>query len=464
MLIDKKKYKNKNNNNNLTKEKNEKVFFCGPKSQLGRRLAYTEICNNQLKYHNKCNISLYSLLCCYNIEDIKKYTEKTKLKILNIDNDFDENHILFIICETSGIIIDPIIQKFRTTNYVFTKYAINRIINLCPSIPIDYKNERSVYSTLILHCPYPMGGEINILSENNNKNVFMAYNNMEKNNLLPNYLSIFHNKVKHTENLLKIVDENTNKENFDNNSDMDSINDNISCIDNNNEDDNSLNENIFDNDNNIENDVNNDVINNINDDNILEHTNFCLHHNNFKDMEHNTKQYITYNDIFYQKNYKNFVGNEKAKAIQYMQNEVQLNNKELNDLLLNYKTTNTNNNSLIIDVNDKANRLLTLTNKINDMKNDMNCKNQLEVINILNKYLENSPFEEKYGKSKQFIGFVSGQGGTGKSEIIKLITESINISYGKVKGKYGQTINVGPTGSSGIFYFLILYNNNIISI
>ena len=79
----------------------------------------------------------------------------------------------------------------------------------------------------------------------------------------------------------------------------------------------------------------------------------------------------------------------------------------------------------------------------------MLCCTNLPGNNIYEKYLKNDPFSCNHSKDKQIIGFISGQGGTGKSEIIRILTEMANLTYGKSEGIYGKTINVAPTGSAG---------------
>ena len=83
------------------------------------------------------------------------------------------------------------------------------------------------------------------------------------------------------------------------------------------------------------------------------------------------------------------------------------------------------------------------------MKSKIECRDQLDVINTYEKYLKNNPFCSNHNKDKQIIGFISGQGGTGKSEIIRLLTEMANLTYGRSEGIYGKTINAAPTGSAG---------------
>jgi hypothetical protein len=49
-------------------------------------------------------------------------------------------------------------------------------------------------------------------------------------------------------------------------------------------------------------------------------------------------------------------------------------------------------------------------------------------------------------RNEQLIMFVSGEGGTGKSHLIKLITEYAALKFGKSKRRYGHVIRWAPTG------------------
>ena len=44
--------------------------------------------------------------------------------------------------------------------------------------------------------------------------------------------------------------------------------------------------------------------------------------------------------------------------------------------------------------------------------------------------------------------FMTGEGGTGKSEVIKHLVEYTRLYFGKQKRIYGSAMAMGPTGSS----------------
>jgi hypothetical protein len=432
----------KNNQN-----KSESVLFKGPKSQMGRRIAYSEICDSQLNQFNQCQVTLFSILSCYNIQSITDSSiSKVKLnKIIYLHN---LNVGPITISDDTGLVNNiPPIQKFRTNNFVFTKYRKNWIINLCPKIPIDYNNERSVYSTLILHCPYPLGGEKNLIIKN--KSIIETYEIYEKNKLIPKYVEKLHKKIKESESLFSNLNEDNILEfRSDNNFNNDNINDNNNEIFN---EQNNNNNNISLND--LEELLNQQSEQNNNDTklNIIYPINYNINNNNNNNnnvLSCETSEIIIYRD---------FIDTKLKEAIEFREQKFQINN---NDKLIMKNSTWTNipNHSYTYDVHDSVNRLRILNEKLLSMSLNSDCNNQLEVINKYKKYLPNYPFDSNHNKDKQIIGFVSGQGGTGKTEIIKILTEYCNVTFGKTEGKFGQTLNCGPTGSSGIIIFIILFN------
>ena len=48
-------------------------------------------------------------------------------------------------------------------NTVYTRLRKDCVVNLCPYVPVNDSDERSCYSTLLVHIPWPWGGEEEIL-------------------------------------------------------------------------------------------------------------------------------------------------------------------------------------------------------------------------------------------------------------------------------------------------------------
>ena len=105
--------------------------------------------------------------------------------------------------------------------------------------------------------------------------------------------------------------------------------------------------------------------------------------------------------------------------------------------------------------------------KLDDMKNQMN-KEQMATFNIIeNKVLEsendytltfqedgptstisNSTSSSSILQQPPLFMFLSGEGGTGKSFIIKAVEILVRTTYGKTLGDWGPVLIIAPTGNS----------------
>lgn len=76
--------------------------------------------------------------------------------------------------------------KFRIDGIVYTLKKRPVVINLSPHIPYDPINEKSCFSLLLMHYPWPVHGESAIVvSESINK-----VKNLLQNDLFPHYIKI----------------------------------------------------------------------------------------------------------------------------------------------------------------------------------------------------------------------------------------------------------------------------------
>jgi hypothetical protein len=67
------------------------------------------------------------------------------------------------------------------------------------------------------------------------------------------------------------------------------------------------------------------------------------------------------------------------------------------------------------------------------------CGRQRLAFDIATSYINGS-------RTGQLQMFMSGEGGTGKSEVIKFIMEYTRLFFGKTRGLYGPVVALGPTG------------------
>ena len=131
-------------------ESSASAIESGPNSALGKRLAYQSLVIQQREtYDGKCYVSLFSLYTSYtvSIENKKVYPAPALLRI-----------------DDRGIIISTSKNhKFMIYSTVYTRLRKDCVVNLCPYVPVNDSDERSCYSTLLVHIPWPSDGEEELL-------------------------------------------------------------------------------------------------------------------------------------------------------------------------------------------------------------------------------------------------------------------------------------------------------------
>lgn len=131
----------------------------------------------------------------------------------------------------------------------------------------------------------------------------------------------------------------------------------------------------------------------------------------------------------YNEYYTNFIRDSQEDYINKMKAENQIG--EIDEI------DNTSQvNRYITKVNNYINRLAELKENV-----ELLTKKQLEAYNTAAEYINGS-------KGAQMMMFVTGEGGTGTSFLIKLIMEYANIIHGKQKGLYGSAVALAPTGAA----------------
>ena len=121
-------------------EDSDSAVECGLNSAMGKRMAYQLLVIQQREnYDGKCNITIYSLYTSYNVSvaSTKVYPAPS---LLHVDD--------------GGIIISTLKNhKFMIQNTVYTRLRKDCVVNLCPYVPVNDSDERSCYSTLLVHIP-----------------------------------------------------------------------------------------------------------------------------------------------------------------------------------------------------------------------------------------------------------------------------------------------------------------------
>lgn len=169
---------------------NQDAAPCGVHSHIGKRIAYAEIMQQQQSlpdYNNptKNRLTLFSLLTSFTIENNTPSHLGKSSKIPPL-YELDAN----------GIVLNPI--KCYTENYVYVPLQKLKVLNLSPSIPINDKDSRSAFSTLLLHVPWM--SEQNLYGQHSTPTEHLQY--LIENELLPSYLLAHRHRTHRSEQVL----------------------------------------------------------------------------------------------------------------------------------------------------------------------------------------------------------------------------------------------------------------------
>jgi DNA replication protein DnaC len=362
----------------------------GPNSATGKRKAYENLLVQQkLTNGGQCNFTMFNLFTSYRASAATTQ-DKSKLKsppLLKVD-------------DGGTIILTKNTRKFIVQDTVYTRYRRDCVINQCPYVPLNDSDERSCYSTLLLHTIWPIEGEINVL--HGSETAVECLRRLKVQNEIPQYVK---SAVESIQNSHVLRSNTGSREN-----NCESDNDN-----NDDENDDAINE-----------DLNDDNVD-VSDQQTGDHnsSNTGIEPSNVTDGKH----IISNITARFNEYYANFIRNSQEDYINKMKAENQINSS---DEISNSSLFHTN----ITRVNNYNSRLAQLENNVKLL-----TRKQLQAYNTAAEYINGS-------KGRQMIMFVTGEGGTGKSFLIKLIMEYANIIHGKQKGLYGSAVALAPTGAA----------------
>jgi hypothetical protein len=171
----------------------DKPYKAGLKSHSGKRQAYELLMKQQRTDWGNCHITFYALLANFTMAEFNSNTKtQSKLSLpplLHIDE--------------WGKIANTDIDSFRIENIVFKKRKKNAVLNPCPYIPIDKLSDVSCYATLLLHVPWPPGGEADIAKSMSPVN---RLKEAENNKELASYAEPLLKRIKRSHQLLEQQD------------------------------------------------------------------------------------------------------------------------------------------------------------------------------------------------------------------------------------------------------------------
>jgi len=164
-----------------------------PNSSLGKRAIYSEVLKQQ---GPDSDLTMFALFSSYRVSiasKCKENEENDDMKDDNDNDDVDEHETIAIQDESSTItqlgkrkrptksritwVTNPVLQmdglflhRSSSKNFVVNNYRFSQltnservIIHCSPYIPFEPENDRSAFSLLLLHVPWPNGNESNIV-------------------------------------------------------------------------------------------------------------------------------------------------------------------------------------------------------------------------------------------------------------------------------------------------------------
>ena len=361
-------------------EDSESAVECGLNSSMGKRMAYQMLVIQQREnYDGQCFVTLYSLFTSYSVTVASK-------KVYPAPE--------LLIIDAYGIIISTSKNhKFMINTTVYTRLRKDCVVNLCPYVPVNDSDERSCYSTLLVHIPWPCVGEDEILR--GYESAVECLYDLKLSGNIPEY-------VNYTLELLQ-------KSNI--------IRENVGV--NINQVDEQSDEYLYKN----SSDENNFIVYNSN--MSQDGDNICIplnpNNNSIESMTNITPANMRY--------CKHFIQNVQNKRLDDLKTENSINLLHSNDEI------SCGGNSYC-KVNNYTERFEKLQNNVSRL-----TKQQLKAYNIAVEYISGA-------RNSQMLMFVTGEGGTGKSFLISLIMEYTQICHGKQKGIYGSALAVAPTGAA----------------
>jgi hypothetical protein len=359
------------------------VFQRGAGTQLGRRQAYQCFVEQQRNKYGACHVTFYLLLTYFslNISATKKRHSEPPLLLIDEKGE-----------------ITTEIQKFQIGDTRYVRKATAVVVNLSPFLPLNHFEENSCFMNLLMHHPWPMGGEKNLAEEQHTVVDQFAY--LLDNELFPQYIMkalqpaltrppAFHQDILTNNHFVNEDDEQEQED--DEQHHINNIVDNDTFLD-------------------AEIDLGLPTVGQDG-----------QPHPNVHNIPHKQMQ-----------GYTNFIANALLDfKVEYAKdNQIEYSSADFNFVY-------TRNGMPPHPVKDYANRKLKVEAAIADLKNERQVF-----------ALEKAMSHIYGGVDKQLLMFCSGQGGTGKSRVIELLTEICRLHYGKQPGEYGAVILAGPTGTS----------------
>ena len=360
----------------------ESAVESGPNSALGKRRAYENLVVQQREsYDDQCFVTLFTLLSSYSISTPKVLKlSPPPLLIVNSDG-------IIALSSTS--------RKFMIMDIVYTRLRKDCVVNLCPYVPLNDMDERSCYSTLLIHIPWPIEGEDNILR--GYKSAVDCLSVLKSDEKIPRYVK-YYLDLSHRSDTLR---QNVGTILTSGISDDDEMMMYSNCADENN----------F-------NSERDDYSNEISDQLLVSVDLLSNNMGVLKNISRGNKQY-----------FMDYIKNQQNIYLHNLSYENSISSDVENPCL---NEGNTNN----VNVNNHSERVESLQINVSKLTSQ-----QLKAYSVAVDYISGK-------RESQMMMFVTGEGGTGKSFLISLIMEFTQIFHGKQGGLYGSALAIAPTGAA----------------
>jgi hypothetical protein len=382
----------------------------GYESSIGRRDAYyifmTQQRNLPTNTDRECHVSLFALFTSFSVR-----AKLSKETVAQPD---------LILLDDKGFIANP--HRFCIDGMVFTVNRRKTVINMSPFRPVDLGDEKFCRATLLLHVPWPLDGEDAIVSSSSS--AVETLNQLLNSDNIPVFLRELlktqEQSQAHYSGLADDFDENTttdgeaDAQTTDLHADDDHIETAFPGVDAEG-DDEYLEQNHTS-------------------DELL---NFAteMEKKEREDDKRGNKSYRKHVRKISKRQYAEYESFIDRKKQEYMTKYaaanqlVQLSNVPKRDDF-EFKAERK------VNVDNFDNRLKALEKGISDLKG-----RQLNAFKTATSHISGSI-------NNQLIMFMSGEGGTGKSKVIKLLVEHTMLHFGRQKGFYGAAVAMAPTGSA----------------
>lgn len=370
-------------------KKSDSAISNSPTSQMGRRSAYQNLMVQQRSVFGQCNVTIYSVCTSYRIQkapqnNLKKILDSPPL--LTMDN--------------VGIIhLNEKTKKFQVNDIIYIRLRKNTIVNVCPYVPLNSEDEKSCYSTLLIHTPWPMEGEKCLLIHCDS--AIQRLKQLINEGELPLYVQPMLDR----EHVSRGFRNNNHK--INNNEDNGETAPRLNGYDNDNYD----NSDDYD-----DNNANVELIENDEDSEITVQ----------RELRPGVEVMTNISQLFKQY-FVQYIQNRQRKFMLNLAEENQINDQQRSFYSKSIEVVPLNNSLQRTELLNARIALLTIE--------------QLDAYNTITKYVIGD-------NPQQMLMFVSGEGGTGKSYLIEVIVEFARLTYGKQKGIYGPVIIITPTGAA----------------